>query len=232
MVALALAAIGAAVAVAFAIAWRGGAAAATIPTRASTLVAWSAGILIAVGGALRAVPADADEGVVALLRARGVSANAYVRGRVGGLVVVIAAGVGGAVAASVVAALLAAPRRLEAAHSGLAALVYVAAFAATIGPVAMATLATRSRAAGYITFIAVIVVPEIAARWTTGLLPRGWHELTSIRTALAAVQEGVLAPAEGGLAMARAALALAAVAVVALAVVHTRIPHVGGGDAA
>jgi hypothetical protein len=232
VVALALAVLGALAAVAVTIARRGGPAAAAVPTHASILIAWSAGLMVAFGGALRAIPGDADDGVVALLRARGVSVGSYVRGRVGGLVVVIAGAVGGAVLAADLAALVASPRPLSAAHSAAAALAYALAFAATLGPVAMATLAARTRGAGYLTFVAVVVVPEIAARWTYSLLPRGWHELTSIPAALAAVQEGVLSPTSAGFAMGRAVLGLGAVAVLALAVVHTRIPRADEGDAA
>jgi hypothetical protein len=232
VVALGLAVVAAIVAVGVAVARRGAPSAASIPTHASVLIAWSVGVMVAFGGAFRAIPSDADEGIVALLRARGVSVTSYVRGRVGGLVAVIALGVGGAVLAADVAALLAAPHAAPAAKAAAAALVYALAFAATLGPLAMATLAARTRGAGYLTFVAVLVVPEATARWTATLLPSGWHELTSIPAALEAVQAGVLAPMTEGFAMARAVAALAALAVLALAVVHTRIPRVDGGGAA
>ena len=231
-VALGLAVIGAIVAVAVAVARRGGPAVTAVPTQAAMLVAWSAGVMVAFGGALRAIPGDADDGIVALLRARGVSVSSYVRGRVGGLVVVLAIGVGGAVLAADMATLALAPGLLPAAQACVAALVYSAAFAATLGPVAMAALAARTRAVGYMTFLAVLVLPEATARWTTALLPRGWHELTSIPAALAAIQEGVLAPESAGFAMARAIAALATIAIVSLAVVHARIPRADAGGRA
>jgi hypothetical protein len=203
-----------------------------LPTEAAAVIAWSAGVMVAFGGALRAVPSDADDGIVALLRSRGVGVASYVRGRVGGLVAVLALGVGGAVLAADLAVLSFAASLLPAAHACAAALVYSMAFAATLGPLAMATLAAKTRAVGYLTFLVVLVVPEVAARWSAGLLPRGWHELTSIPAALEAVRDGVLAPEQAGLAMARAAAGLAALVVLSLAVVHARIPRVEGGGAA
>jgi hypothetical protein len=229
VVALGLALVCAVAAAAVVVARRSESTVAAVPTQAAVLIAWSAGVMVAFGGALRAIPSDTDEGVVALLRARGVPVSSYVRGRIGGLVLVLLFSVGGAVLVTDVATLSVARSLLPAARACAAAFVYVLAFAVTLGPLAMAALAARRRGAGYLAFLAVLVVPEVATRWTSALLPRGWHELTSIPAALAAVQSGVLAPQTAGLAMARALAALGAVAVLSLAVVHARIPHVDGG---
>jgi hypothetical protein len=202
-----------------------------VPIAASVIIAWTAGVMLAFAGALRAVPADADDGVLALLRARGVSATAYVRGRVTGLVIVLALIVGGAVAVADAATLSVARPVLPALQACAAALLYALAFAATLGPVCMAALGARSRSAGYLSLLAILLLPEAAARWTYALLPRGWHELTSIPAALEAVQQGVMAPQTAGFSMARAIAALAALTVVSIAVVHTRIPRIEGGGA-
>jgi hypothetical protein len=231
VVALALAGIGGVVAAAYALSARSVVTAAAVPVNASVIIAWSAGVLLAFGGALRALPGDADEGVLALLRARGVPVSAYVRGRVGGLVLVLALGVGGAVVVTDIATLSVAQPLLPAAKACVAALLYALSFAATLGPVSLAALGGRSRAGGYLALVAVLVLPEALTRWTAALLPRGWTELTSIPAALQAVQDGVMTPDAAGFAMARAVVALAAVVTVAVAVVHARIPRIEGGDA-
>ena len=52
---------------------------------------------------------------------------------------------------------------------------------------------------GALALLAVLALPELLSPWTaTPLLPRGWHELTSIPAALAAVRAGVMAPAATG----------------------------------
>jgi hypothetical protein len=227
VVGLALTALCALVAVGAAFAMRagGGAGAAQLPTAASRAIAWSGGVVLAFGAALRAVRRDRDEGVLALARARGATPADYARGRVAGLSVLLAAAVGGATLVAGVAATCAAASTgsvAAVARSSAAALAYALAFAATVGPVSMAALAGRSRAGGYLTLLAVLVVPELAAPWTSALLPSGWHELTSIPAALEAVRAAVMLPPGAGARLARAAAGLAAVAVVSLGVVGWR----------
>ncbi len=223
-----LAALGALVSigVAVAIARRGGHGAAHLPTIASAGIAWSAGISLAFGAALRAIRRDQSDGVIALVQARGGAAlGAYARGRAGGLVVVLAVVVGGATLVAGVAATSAAAVASEAARAAIAtcaALVYSLVFAGVVGPVALAALGTRTRAGGYFTLLAVLVLPELLSPWTRALLPSGWGELTSIPSALAAVRAGVLAPAVAAAPAARALAELMAVAVLSLAVVRAR----------
>jgi hypothetical protein len=81
----------------------------------------------------------------------------------------------------------------------------------------MATLGPRSRPGGYLAFLAVLVLPELLAPWTGVLLPAGWHELTSIPAALAAVRSGIAAPIASGARLARALTGLSAVVALALA---------------
>lgn len=197
--------------------------AAELPLLASSAIAWSAGVVLAAGAAVHALRRDREQGVVALVRARGASLGGYVRGRVGGLVVVLALAVGGATLVAGVAATSVAHPALAAARTSLAAFVYALAFAATLGPVAMATLGSRTRSAGLLTLIAVLAVPELASSWTMTLLPRGWHELTSIPAALAAVRAGVAAPSALALPMVRGLAGLAAVVAVSLVVIAARV---------
>lgn len=193
-----------------------------VPTASAIAIAWGGGIMLAFGAALRAIRTDRDEGIAALVQARGVAAGRYVRGRVGGLVALLALALGGATLVADVAALAAGGGGWLVVRSGVAALVYVLAFAATLGPVAMAALGARTRAGGYLTLVAVLGLPELLAPWTSDLLPRGWGELTSIPAALAAVRVGVAHPAAAGAHAARAAVGLAAVVALSLLAVAAR----------
>ena len=220
----ALAAIGSAAAIvgAFAAARRGGPAT-QIATWTAEGIAWGAGMTLAFGAAFRAIERDREQGVVSLVRARGVSVAAYVRGRVTGLSLLLAAVVGGATLVAGLAATSIDGPSVAVLRAWLGALAYALAFAATIGPVALASLGTGGRAGGYLALLTVLALPELAAPWTSTLLPRDWHELTSIPAALDAVRAGVCAPLHQGASAARALAALAAVVAVSVVVVDARV---------
>lgn len=223
---LGLAALGALVSIAAAMAMRGTPGVRTIPVVAAAALAWGAGSTLAFGAGMRAIRLDVEQGVVALARGRGVGALAYARGRVGGLVVVLAIAIGGStLVAGLAATAVAGADRLAVGRAALAALVYALAFAVTLGPVAIAALGGPSRGGGYLALLAVLVLPEVMAPWTGALLPRGWRELTSIPAALDAVRNGVQGGAGSGAAQhaARAAVGLLAVVAASLMVVHARI---------
>jgi hypothetical protein len=204
-----------------------------LPTTATLAITWSAGVMLAFACSLRALVRDWEDGVVALSRARGVRASAYVRGRIGGVVVVLAATLGGASIVSSLAATAATHEPLATARDSLAALVYALAFAATLGPVALAALGARSRAKGYLCFFAVLVLPELLAPWTAAALPPGWHELTSIPAALGAVMAGVESPSlASGVPMLRALVGLGAVIALGVVLVQTRTPRVSRSPSA
>jgi hypothetical protein len=200
-----------------------------LPTLVSMGVAWSAGISVAFGGALLALRADLDQGVVALARIRGVGLPAYVRGRIWGLSVLIALTVGAAVLGVGFTTSLEAPDRHAAIREAAAALTYACAFAATMGPLAMAALGTGNRLIGYLCLLAVIALPELLAGWTEPLLPAGWRELTSIPSALAAVAAGVRSSAPSFWHMMRALAGLAAIVAASLAVVWARLAQAEAG---
>jgi hypothetical protein len=205
------------------------AAFATSPTRAAMLpglacqvVAWAGGMALAFGAALRAVRLDREEGVLALVRARGATLGGYVRGRVGGLMVVLALAVGGATLVACLGSIAAAHGGALVARTSAGAMAYALAFAVTVAPVALAALGARTRAGGYLTLVAVLALPELLAPWTSRLLPHGWHELTSIPSALDAVRSGVSHPVLAGAHGARAVAGLAAVVALAMLVVAAR----------
>jgi hypothetical protein len=194
-----------------------------MPTLASMALAWSAGISLAFGGALKALQRDFDEGIVALARMRGVTTMAYVQGRVWGLAALIAGAVGGGTLAAGIAATCTSADRLAGAREACAALAYSLAFAATLGPLAMAALGTGTRVVGYLVLVAVLGVPEMLAPWTGALLPQGWRELTSIPSALAAVAAGVRFGGASLWHAARALVALAAIVAASQAAVWVRL---------
>lgn len=197
---------------------------ARVPALTAQIVAWGSGVTVAFGGALHAVRRDRDEGVIALVRARGATASSYVQGRVGGLAIVVAAAVAGPTLVAGVAATSFARPALPAALASLGALAYALAFAMTLAPVAMATLGARTRSGGYLSLVSVLAVPELLSPWTSTLLPRGWSELTSIPAALSAVGAGFSSPA-AALHFARAVAGLTAVVAASLLVVAARLPN-------
>jgi hypothetical protein len=225
---LGLAALGALGALAAAASMRGTTGLESLPAIASQAFAWGAGTTLAVGGALRALRNDREEGVVALARARGIGPAAYAAGRVGGLVVVLAIAVaGGTLVAGLAATAVATVQAFAVARASAAAIVFALAFALTLGPVAMATLGGRSRPGGYLWLLTVLVLPEALAPWTRDLLPRGWRELTSIPSALEAIRSGVETAGPALAHAARGAAGLVAVVAASLIVVRSRVP----GDA-
>ena len=199
--------------------------AAMLPGLASEVIAWGGGMMLAFGAALRAVRLDREEGILALARARGASLGAYVRGRVGGLVLVLALAVGGATLLACLGSIAAAHGGAVVARTSVGAMAYALVFAVTVGPVALAALGARTRAGGYLTLLAVLVLPEVLGSWTARLLPRGWHELTSIPSALDAVRVGASHPVVSGAHAARALAGLAAVVSLAMLTVAARARH-------
>jgi hypothetical protein len=225
---LVLTALGALGSIAAAVATRGTAAIEEVPGIASMAFTWGAGATLAFGGAQRALLRDRERGVVALARARGVGVAGYAGGRVGGLVMILALAVGGGtLVAGLAATAVAGGATRAVARASVAALVYALAFAATVGPLAMAALGGRSRAGGYFALLAVLVLPELLAPWTGVLLPKGWRELTSIPAALQALRVGVQSAGPAVLHAARATVALVAVVAASLLFVHARL----SGDA-
>jgi hypothetical protein len=194
-----------------------------VPSVAATLLGWGPGILLAFAASAQALRRDKDDGIRALLRARGASVPGYVGARVGGLALTHAIVVcGGTLVVGVVSVALAPPGTFGMAlHGALAALVYGLAFSLVLPPVAMAALGARSRSGGYVALLGVLVLPEVLARWTAEIVPFEWQGLVSIPGVLAEVRASLMPPAGPDLAkLGRALVVLAVVVGLALVVVR------------
>jgi hypothetical protein len=223
--AIGLSALGAVASILWAIhvARRGGAGAEHLPPLVALEESWAAGVALAFAGAIHAIRRDHEVGVLALTRARGVGAAEYVRGRLAGLSLVVGLTVTLPTLVAALGATSASHASIPVARASLGAIVYALAFSAVIGPVAMAALGARSRAGGYLTLLAVLVVPELVSPVTAAILPAGWNELTSIPAALGALRDGVQAPIARADHTARAVVGLAAVIAVSLFAVAWRL---------
>jgi hypothetical protein len=196
----------------------------SIPPLAANLLAWGAGILVAVAASMRAFRRDREEGTRDLLRARGCVETSYLWARVVGLAVALTLLVGGGTAvAGVVTALLAHGGRatLHVAQSLGASLVYAILFSFVLAPVSMATLAARSRIGGYSVLALVLIVPDVLKPWTAAIMPEGWADLGSIPGALMAARVS-LSPGQVDLGLFARSVALLAL-VSALALLALRV---------
>lgn len=213
---------------AFVLAARGGRSLAQLPGVTASALAWGAGVMLAFAASTRALRRDKDDGVRALVRARGGSTPAYVGGRIAGLVVLVAIVVaGGTLIAGVASTALASSGNVARVAKGAgAAVVYALAFSATIAPVALAALGARSRIGGYFALVSVLVLPELFGRWTAQMLPRGWHELTSIPAVLGALRAALTPGTFDVATLLRASVVLAAIAAVATVIVRTQVARV------
>jgi hypothetical protein len=198
----------------------------------SSAMAWGAGVLVAFAAAGQALRRDRTSGVRSLARLRGASITAYARGRVLGLALLLAAVVAGGTLAAGLVAVLAAARVGAAAlaFQGLvASLAYALAFAFVLAPLSLAALGARARGEGYVGLLLLLVLPELLASWTSGLVPRGWGDLLSVPSALAALRASLMPSVAGAINVARfarAACVLAAFAALCFAVVRAEIARV------
>jgi hypothetical protein len=202
----------------------GGEKLALIGPASSTLLAWGAGVLVAVPASLEAFREDRKGGIRALLRSRGASTRGYAQGRVLGLALVLFAVVGGGTLASGGVAFLLATRvgaGARALEGLVASLVYAAAYAVVVAPMSLATLGARTRPGGFLRFGAVVLVPLLLEPWTSSLAPTGWGDVLSVPSALAALRASLLSP--DGLKLARAAIVLIAFAAICSAVMLAEI---------
>jgi hypothetical protein len=202
-----------------------GEALAQVGAASSTLLAWTAGILVAVPASVHAFLDDRKNGIRALLRARGASSTAYAQGRILGLAIVLFVVVGGGTLLSGGAAFLLASRMGVAVHAFgtlVASLVYSAAYALVVAPLALAALGGRFRSGGYLRLVALLVVPELLQPWTSGLVPAGWGGVLSVPSALGALRASLLPGLDGAM-LARSAVVLAGFAALSYAFVLAEI---------
>jgi hypothetical protein len=154
-------------------------------------------VLLAFAASVHAFRRDREDGIPALLRARGAAFGAYAWSRAYGLTLLLLIVVAGGTLASGLCATLVASRAgaaMRVAQGALAAFVYATAFAFTLGPLAVATLGNRSRAGGYFWLLMVLALPELLAPVTEGLVPPGFSELVSIPGALDALRAALMPP--------------------------------------
>jgi hypothetical protein len=190
----------------------------TIPTLASSALAWGAGFVLAFSAATHALRRDRENGVRHLLEARSLGLGGYLFARVGGLAVLLALVVGGGTLLLGLIMTLAAarlgvvPRTL---HATLAALCFALGYALVLAPVAYAALGARSRMGGYLSLLAVVVLPELVALILAGVLPEAIVEVMAIPSALGALRASLSPGTVDGFQLARAVVALAVFAVLA-----------------
>ncbi len=197
-----------------------------VPLLGSTALAYGVGVLVAFAVSTRAFRRDEDDGVRALLAARGVSTNEYLAGRVAGLGAALAILVAGGSSLIGFAALLTARSRATALHTvqaSVAAVAFSLAFAVTFAPVAMATLGARSRGGGYLALLAVLVLPDLAGPFLEPFVSARWLEVCSIPGALFALRTSLAPVGIDWLLLGRAVMALLVVIIAALALVRAEI---------
>jgi len=187
----------------------------------ASALAWGAGVLLAFASALQALRRDRDEGIRKLTDARSGerATTSYLWARVAGLAAALFGMIGGGVALAGVVAMLAARHAglvFQCAQSTAASLVYAAAFAVTMAPIAMAVLGARSRAGGYFGLLVLVFLPELLLEWSQQLLPEPWGELASLPSALASLRGALMPEHVDALRFLRAAIVLAIAVALAL----------------
>jgi hypothetical protein len=205
-----------------------------VPAVTASALGWGAGVLLAFAAAAHALERDKEAGLLSLLRARGATLGAYLWARVGGLALLLAAVcVGGTLLVGCVAVLVAsrAGLLLRTLHGTGAALVYAAAFSATLAALGMAALGARSRAGGYVFLLAVLVIPELLSPMTQALLPAGWSDLASIPDALQGLRAGLMPGGTDVWRATKAAFALALVVTACVALVRRAAIRVAAEEA-
>jgi hypothetical protein len=197
-----------------------------VPLLASTALAWGAGTLLAFAASAHAFRRDKQMGVRALLTARGRSDGEYLGSRILGLARSLAAVTAGGTFVAGIAATLAARGPSLAVRTFActgAGVVFAVAFAATMAPIALATLGARSRVGGYLALVAVLGIPDLFRGWFAQILPEGWGELASIPGALTTLRSSLLPDAFDALRIARAFAVLALVVAISLLVVRGQL---------
>jgi len=205
-----------------------------IPAVAARWLAWGAGVMLAFAAAVQALKRDRDDGVRALLRARGTSRSGYIAARVAGVAIAIAIVVGGGTLAAGLTAVLAASHAstaLPAVQATAASLVYALAFSATLAPLALATVGARSRAGGYFLLLLLVVLPDVFAPWTASMLPAAWGDVVSIPAALSSVRSALMPGGEDVARLARAFAVLAALCLAASLSIVRGVPREGSEPA-
>lgn len=205
----------------------------SVPTLASSAIAWGGAFLQAVVVTMHAFTRDRTDGVVELFRARTTSLRGYLVARVAGLAALLAVFTGGGtlvVSAVSIAAAAQGGDALPTTKAALGAVVYGLAFALVISPIAFATLGPRSRGGGYLALLLVLIVPDLLSSKLDAVLPSGVAEVCAIPSALAALRASIGAGAFDGLRFLRALVALVTMAGVVLLFVQRAVGRLEGDE--
>jgi len=201
-----------------------------IPSLTASAVSWGAGVLLAFVSALQALRRDREDGIRQLARARAGerARSSYLWARVSGLAAALFVVIGACVLLSGLVAMLAARRGALAAscaQATVASLVYAAAFAITMAPIALAALGARSKAGGYFGLLVLIFLPELLLEWSKRLFPEPWGEFASLPSALASLRGALMPDQVDAERFLRAAIVLTIVTAAAIAWVAGRLSH-------
>ncbi len=197
--------------------------------------AYGIGFLVAFGGATQAFRQDRDEGIRALLAARGVTTSEYLVARVAGLALAVAIPTVGGTALTGLVALLVAHRASvlpETARAVLVGVGYASAFSLMVALVALVALGARNRAGGYIVLVVLFLLPDFLSPWTSPLVPPAWAGLVSLPGVLTTLRDTLLPGSFDGALLVRGLAALAGVLLVLALLVRAelfRLDSDGGG---
>ena len=197
-----------------------------VPSVTALVLSWGPGVLFLAAASQRALLHDREAGILALVRARGVTTTSYTGARAGGLALLLLLLTAGGTAVAGVACLALAPASSVGLvlRGVLAAIVYCLAFTATLCPLALAASGSRSRGGGYFALALLLLVPELLRGWTSKLVPDDFRGLVSIPSALAELRASLMPPGAPELAhLLRAAVVLAVVAFLALLLVRLHV---------
>jgi hypothetical protein len=182
-----------------------------VPVVASSALAWGGGILLAFAASASALRRDRTTGIHHLFVARVPGARGYLLGRVGGLAALLALVTGGGTLLVGLVAILVTTRGHglgRTIQATLASVAFALAFALVVAPLALAALGARKRVSGYLTLLAILVVPEIVVSLLSSALPTELLELCSVPSALAALRAAISAHGVDPLRALRALVAL------------------------
>jgi hypothetical protein len=197
-----------------------------VPLLASSALAWGGGFLHAFSASASALRRDRNEGIRHLFVARTTSIRGYLVARIGGLAAVLAAVIGGGTLLSGVVALVASARGQAIGRmlqTTAASVVFGIAFAVVVAPIAFAALGARTRVSGYLSLLAILVLPEIVASMLTGPIPSEVTELCALPSALGALRAALTPGTVDVFRFVRAFVALALFALVAVVFVRREL---------
>jgi hypothetical protein len=194
-----------------------------VPLVASSALAWGGGFLLAFSASANALRRDRTTGIRHLFVTRTTSMRGYLAARVGGLAVLLAGITAGGTLLVGLGSILASPKSavaLRTAQATAAGAVHGVAFALVLAPLALAALGARTRFGGYLTLLAIVVLPELVLGVLGDAVPREVAELCSVPSALGALRAGLSPGSLDPFRCLRATVAILVIAAVGFAFVR------------